>query len=433
MFIESREANFGDVSARLLFISRRGHLRQGTRYFVRGIDDAGNVANYVESEQITVQPDGAVTSYVQIRGSVPVFWTQLPTLKYSAKIEFSAGAAANADAAFRHFNQQAGLYGEVVCVNLINKTGGELRLGTAFEEAVAAVTPRLNNRVKYVWFDFHHECRKMKWENLSKLVNIVASDFDRFGYFSVDAKGKIQTRQTGVMRTNCVDNLDRTNVVQSLFARRSILQQYQKTSDSVLTSPFDDFEKMFKNLWADNADAVSVLYSGTGALKTDFTRTGKRTKMGALQDGYNSGMRYYLNNFCDGKRQDALDLFLGKYTPDRTGSYYQSDGPAVGPQAKNAAVRMICIILIIILTILTAFQCTSKKLTNRVCVTITTSPHAYAAGCLSDLSRSLWCCMYVFCAQPKLRPTEYVKPAVELDQVLSQAGLAAVTAKPAKH
>ena len=48
---------------------------------------------------------------------------------------------------------------------------------------------------------------------------------------------------------------------------------------------------------------ISIAYSGTGALKTDFTRTGERTKMGPLEDGYNSIMRYLKNNFFDGARQ----------------------------------------------------------------------------------------------------------------------------------
>jgi hypothetical protein len=37
--------------------------------------------------------------------------------------------------------------------------------------------------------------------------------------------------------------------------------------------------------------------------------------MGALQDGYNSVTRYYLNNFRDGQTQDCTDLFLGKFDP----------------------------------------------------------------------------------------------------------------------
>jgi hypothetical protein len=56
-------------------------------------------------------------------------------------------------------------------------------------------------------------------------------------------------------------------------------------------------------VWADNADAVSKAYSGSGALKTDFTRTGKRSKRGLLQDGQNSVERYVRNNFYDQTKQ----------------------------------------------------------------------------------------------------------------------------------
>lgn len=103
-------------------------------------------------------------------------------------------------------------------------------------------------------------------------------------------------------------------------------------------------------MWADNADICSVQYAGTSALKTDYTRyyyllfrkkhvvdfdtcqikiteyifsissrllrTGKRTKMGLLKDGWNSLVRYYKNNFSDGFRQDSIDLLLGNYQVD---------------------------------------------------------------------------------------------------------------------
>jgi len=44
-----------------------------------------------------------------------------------------------------------------------------LRIGTSF-------TTLINEKIKddgvqYIWFDFHHECRKMKYENLAKLVD----------------------------------------------------------------------------------------------------------------------------------------------------------------------------------------------------------------------------------------------------------------------
>lgn len=57
------------------------------------------------------------------------------------------------------------------------------------------------------------------------------------------------------------------------------------------------------------------MYTGTPALKTDFTRTGKRTKAGEMQDGKHSLIRYYINNFTDGYNHDCLDLATKKLNP----------------------------------------------------------------------------------------------------------------------
>ncbi len=140
----------------------------------------------------------------------------------------------------------------------------------------------------------------MKYDNLSKLMEQTHECFQKYDWFEMDAEGRILKKQRGVFRVNCMDNLDRTNVVMSLIARRvMLLFLHVKANDinrSWLDSPFPSFENYFKNAWADNADAVSVMYAGTGALKTDFTRTGKRTFAGALHDGINSLIRYDTNH-----------------------------------------------------------------------------------------------------------------------------------------
>lgn len=59
----------------LTLISRRRFAMAGTRFSRRGIDDEGDVANYVESEQI-LKYDDFLISFTQIRGSVPLFWQQ---------------------------------------------------------------------------------------------------------------------------------------------------------------------------------------------------------------------------------------------------------------------------------------------------------------------------------------------------------------------
>lgn len=76
-------------------------------------------------------------------------------------------------------------------------------------------------------------------------------------------------------------------------------------------------EAKYKVLWADHGDGISNQYAGTGALKSGFTRTGKRTYGGLVDDGIKSLTRYYLNNFSDGRKQDAFDLVTGTYSIDK--------------------------------------------------------------------------------------------------------------------
>jgi len=48
----------------------------GTRYNARGVDEEGNAANFVETEMIIeCSYINTLYSHVQIRGSVPVFWS----------------------------------------------------------------------------------------------------------------------------------------------------------------------------------------------------------------------------------------------------------------------------------------------------------------------------------------------------------------------
>jgi len=185
--------------------------------------------------------------------------------------------------------------------------------------------------LRYVWFDFHQECKKMKYENLSRLLTIIETDTTTMGMFEADITknnnntltGTVHQKQKGTFRTNCIDCLDRTNVVQSVIGRKMLHLAliHAKISDKNVfqLAPFEKFadplEELFREIWTKNADALSMLYTGTGALKTDFTRTGKRSKQGALNDGRNSIVRYIKGNFYDGYNQNCIDLALGKYKP----------------------------------------------------------------------------------------------------------------------
>lgn len=322
-FVETQLLDIKDKAVQLTLVSRRATGRVGTRYHSRGIDDHGHVSNCVETEQIAVH-DGTAAAFVQIRGSIPVYWRQTVNLRYSPPFELYNAESEGAAVFAAHFEHLVHRYGDVVAVNLVNRDGWEGRL--AAEYARRAANLGADARVRYVHFDFHRECRGMHWENIARLIASIGDDLRQHAFLLArigDPVGML-SRQTGIIRANCIDCLDRTNVVQSVLAENALEAQLREMG--VLKAQVGDaptLHQSFKHLWADNADAISTQYSGTGALKTDFTRytvlgldvdrTGRRTGMGVLQDGLNSIRRYYLNNFTDGFRQDAMDLFFGAY------------------------------------------------------------------------------------------------------------------------
>lgn len=98
--------------------------------------------------------------------------------------------------------------------------------------------------------------------------------------------------QNGVFRVNCIDCLDRTNVVQSALAKIILEELVRKlgmlTPENDLP---DNIKLIFNQLWANNGDAVSRQYAGTAAMKGDYTRTGERKFTGLMRDGVKSANR----------------------------------------------------------------------------------------------------------------------------------------------
>ena len=100
--VELRSAQLNNRDILFLLISRRSRHRVGTRYFSRGIDVQGNTANFNETEQIVLldplpqngeplrpgRVDGRERlSFVQIRGSVPLFWAEVNNLRYKPDLQ----------------------------------------------------------------------------------------------------------------------------------------------------------------------------------------------------------------------------------------------------------------------------------------------------------------------------------------------------------
>ncbi|CAG8534004.1 11306_t:CDS:10, partial [Scutellospora calospora] len=326
-YVQSEHCEIEDRVFDFIIISRRSRERAGLRYQRRGINEQGDVANYVETEQIlsiTIDGSNHDVSFLQVRGSIPLFWSQSPySLKPKPILERSAKE--NTAAFSKHFDMLLNTYGYTNCINLVESSGREAIVGAAYRETIHNSG---NKNIEYVEFDFHKECRGMKYENISKLVSTLAKNFNSMGYFWQAGNNYVHCKQVGIFRTNCMDCLDRTNVVQSALAREVLNLQLLRLGISEFIdggiSHYEEFENVFNDVWANNGDSISREYAGTSALKGDFTRTGeatyyvisnrKRNLQGVVNDASNSLARMFQNTFKDFFRQATIDYLLGHHS-----------------------------------------------------------------------------------------------------------------------
>lgn len=318
----------------LTLISRRSIQRPGLRYLRRGVDDDGNTANTVETEQILSTPEWErsrkVYSLLQIRGSIPLYFSQSPySLKPIPVLHRSNDT--NQFAFDRHFRTLGRKYGKVQAVSLVDKHGGEVKVGEAYEAYARSLNEGggLNgNDLGFEWFDFHHECRGMKFENVRKLVDKLEPTLDDFGETVVQDMS-VLTEQTGIVRTNCMDCLDRTGVAQCAFGQRALEKELNHEGYAIDLQR-DASTQWFNTLWADNGDAISKQYSSTAALKGDYTRTRKRNYRGALNDFGLTLSRYYNGIVNDYFSQACIDYLLGNVSI-QVFSEFQMDLQSVDP------------------------------------------------------------------------------------------------------
>ena len=112
----------------------------------------------------------------------------------------------------------------------------------------------------------------MKFENVRVLMKALAPRLEQIGYFLLSPSQ--ERHQSGVIRTNCMNCFDRTNVMQAAFKAKVLEAQLseQGTSIDLKTSLST---QCFNSLWADNSDAISRQYTSTTALKKNYTWTQK--------------------------------------------------------------------------------------------------------------------------------------------------------------
>ncbi|XP_030294841.1 synaptojanin-1 isoform X4 [Sparus aurata] len=307
--VEIRTIYAGHKQAKACIFSRLSSERAGTRFNVRGTNDDGQVANFVETEQV-IFLDDRVSSFIQIRGSIPLFWEQPGIQVGSHRVKLSRGFEANAPAFERHFTALRRLYGKQVIINLLGSKEGEHMLSKAFQSHLKASEHA--SAVKMVNFDYHQNVKGGKTDKLHSVLKPYLSKFiEECGFFYYSGEMGITRTQGGTIRTNCLDCLDRTNSVQAFFALEMLPKQLEEMGLTEKPQLVARFQEVFRTMWSANGDSVSKIYAGTGALDG-------KAKAGKLKDGARSVTRTIQNNFFDSSKQEAIDIL-------RLGSTLNSD------------------------------------------------------------------------------------------------------------
>lgn len=318
----------GGLRHTISVISRRSIRQAGTRYNARGIDDDGNVAIFTETECIVTASVGVeggteLFSFTQVRGSVPVFWSQSAT---SAGVDITRNFELTRRAFRRHIsflddrynlsNSERRIEQKLVFVNLLSTSKqGESLLSTAMTNQIRSLTQEKNIGSIIpveIDFDFHRYVNSAipVEESLQPLMDTLRPFIFHYGYFD----SRNGQPQSGIFRVNCLDCLDRTNVVQMSIAWEALMLAKYESFPKTLSV----FKERFTDVWIRNGDAISKGYSGTGSVLSRLVKTaGKTGSRGQfasmLEHSWRSANRFFVSNWEDGDRHNAIcNLLRGR-------------------------------------------------------------------------------------------------------------------------
>jgi hypothetical protein len=328
-----------DVFGRRIYITllaRRSRIFAGARYLKRGLNDQGYVANDVETEQIVSEAlttsfhapgprlfaNPTYASYVQHRGSIPLYWQQdntgvtpKPDIDLNLPDPFYSATALHFDDLFERYGAP------IYVLNLIKqreRTQREGKLLHEYKRALDYLNQSLPSDKKIIYhaFDMSRASKTRGQDVIGTLEIMGESVLQRTGFFHNGEKDiDAPCVQNGVARTNCIDCLDRTNAAQFVIAKRALGRQLQALgviagnqveydSDCV-----DNFTHMFHN----HGDAIAMQYGGSHLVNTMATYRKINQWQSSSRDMVESFKRYYHNSFLDSQRQEAYNLFLGNY------------------------------------------------------------------------------------------------------------------------
>ncbi|DBA74413.1 TPA: hypothetical protein ACH3X1_011168 [Trebouxia sp. C0004] len=317
-------------------IARRSKHFAGTRYRKRGVNFKGQVANDVEAEQLvdagidrrTGMPQ--LASIVQVRGSIPLYWNQEGVTHLKPDITLQHYDPLYT-ATRLHFEDMSARYGHpVVVLNLVKsgeKRPRETILRKEFAIAIAYINQQRpeRERISYIPWDFNYHAKQRGTFILADMASVIKTGLDATSFFSmcqqeddITKQGQTVQLQHGVVRTNCIDCLDRTNVAQFAYGLTAVGQQLHALglADTPTIDAQSSAARQLMDMYEVMGNVLSRQYGGSEAHSTFFQRQrGDWEAATQSRDLMTSIRRFYSNAYTDAEKQDAINLFLGNFVP----------------------------------------------------------------------------------------------------------------------
>jgi len=375
-FIQRKLHDYGKT-LNLTLLARRSRHFAGTRYLKRGVSDGGKVANDVEHEQIVhdetpsgAGADGVFSSFLQVRGSIPTYWTQESSVTMPKPPIVLNRVDPTYHATQLHFQDLIERYGcPIIVVDLVKqseKREREVIIGNEYRHAIDYLNQNIDeeHKIRYCALDYSHISKHRNLNVSSSLHDVATWAVNQTGFFCSKPTWKIlgngnivpfhgdnisieghqhnhhqhhrknhityhlgvpvlPMEQKGVLRTNCIDCLDRTNVAQFSAGVESLGQQLvvMGIRNAPKLSSNSNIVKMLIDMYVEIGDQIALQYGGSEAHKKVQT-SGINTEphggaIGKHKELLTSIRRYYSNTFTDQLRQAGMNLFLGHYIPSR--------------------------------------------------------------------------------------------------------------------
>ncbi|KAF8298777.1 putative synaptojanin (N-terminal domain) [Trypanosoma cruzi] len=369
----------------LLLINRLSYRWAGTRYNRRGLDleGSGICANFststlwvfsAEAEEqekdasvASLNGEKRMASYQIIRGSIPLHWSQRANLAFTPEVSISSPARAVTEL-ISHLKLLNKLLRGISTLHFIDTTSlseVERPLSEAFGAAITKFCESdlrhdIPYDVHYTKYDFKDRMRRnLSYDEISKGLNELASgcvngevkrlDFTQWCRKPMSKEdgcldvGEDDTRyffwnkihqQKHYVRVNCLDCLDRTNLVQSMIVvnvlprmicyvrgEKSMANNCHNENDAATEDSdteeekYDESIRLCKELWAQQGIALSELYAGSEPHFLRFLLKGSLGPFGKQQEAILASRRWLQQNFYDGDKQDIISIVTRQHDP----------------------------------------------------------------------------------------------------------------------